>query len=103
MDEEKLIVYGVLAVAAYLIYQRFIGGTTKREAEQSLRQSGADVYPSTLNPGFINAVYTQEDDWFNPGRTTTYSFSPDEYRRFNPAQQLFASLPFIPKSWVFGS
>ena len=99
MKTSDYLAFGAVAFGGYLLYKSFYGGTSREEAIRSFTSSGGKVNTNLpYNPGSISVTYDQ----LEPGKTTTYFFSPEEYGRYNWAQQLLNQVGFIPKNWIFG-
>lgn len=58
MDQDKLILYGALAVGGYLVYRHFVkpDGMDKEGLANTATRAGLDTYPSTFGE---SATYVQ--------------------------------------------
>lgn len=99
MKTNDYLILAAAAAGAYVLYKSFYGGTSRQEATRSFLSSGAKVQNSTYSPGSINVTY-EGTNWGSTN--TTYKFSPEEFSRYNWAQQILNEIGFIPKSWIFG-
>jgi hypothetical protein len=88
MNKDDLILYGAVAVGAYLLYKTTIGQPwNAATGTQALENAGGTVIPSTP------ALKT--NDTFVRIGNTSFGFAPSDWQKLNDAQQFIITLDSI--------
>ena len=93
MDSDDLILYGVLAVVAFVAFKSTIGKKWDDETGmQALENAGAQTFFSSI-PGDTKTYATAGN--------TTFGFKPGDYEKLNFAQRRLIELDkIVPGTWL---
>jgi hypothetical protein len=94
MDDDTLLLVGVGAIAAYVLWKTTIAKPWDTQTGRTaLSNAGLKTYPSSL-PDDSGATFSVAGD-------TNFRFAPGDLEKLNPAQQILITLDkIIPGTWL---